>query len=313
MPTKLVRDLAEGAFGKPSSLSIGVFDGVHLGHRYLLGRVMESARVSGHLSAVVTFDRHPDELLAPHKDVRYLTTPAGKLQLLSELGLDFVVMLPFTSELAETSARDFVLALLKHLQMRELWIGPDFALGRGREGNGDYLEALGRELGFQVHRPRPFSEGGNVVSSSGIRALINEGRIADAAQLLGRYPAVSGTVVRGSRRGHELGFPTANLAMDERLITPPDGVYAARVLWQGANHAGVVNVGRRPTFEQDGQTVVEAHVLDFTGDLYGKSVRVEFVERLRPEQRFESASELIGQMQTDVADVRLVLEKAELG
>jgi riboflavin kinase/FMN adenylyltransferase len=313
MRTKLVRSLAEGPFGKPSSLSIGVFDGVHLGHRYLVGRVMESAQVSGHLSGVVTFDRHPDELLAPHRDVLYLTTPTEKLQLLSELGLDFVVALPFTSELAETTARDFVLALLKHLQMRELWIGPDFALGRGREGNGDYLELLGKELGFQVHRPRPFSESGSVVSSSGIRALVNEGRIAEATQLLGRYPAISGTVVRGSRRGHELGFPTANLAMDDRLIIPPDGVYVARVLWEDANHAGVVNVGRRPTFEQDGQTIVEAHILDFTGDLYGKNVRVELVERLRPEQRFESVSALIAQMETDVANTRLVLKKAGLG
>jgi riboflavin kinase/FMN adenylyltransferase len=310
---KLIRSLAEEALGKPSNLSIGVFDGVHLGHRYLLRQVIESARVSGHLSGVVTFDRHPEELVAPHKVIRYLTTPEEKLRLLSELGLDFVVALPFTSQLAETTARDFVLALLDHLQMKELWIGPDFALGRGREGDGDYLDSLGQELGFQTHRPQPFRHSGAVVSSSGIRALIREGRIADAAQWLGRYPAVSGTVVRGARRGHKMGFPTANLALDDRLITPPDGVYAARVWWENANHAGVVNVGKRPTFEQEGQTIVEAHILDFTGDLYGKNVRVEFVERLRPEQRFESATALIAQMETDVADTRLVLKKAELG
>jgi len=310
---KLMRSLAEEALGKPSNLSIGVFDGVHLGHRYLLGKVMESARASGHLSGVVTFDRHPEELLAPHKDIRYLTTPAEKLQRLGELGLDFVVALPFTSELAETTARDFVLALLDHLQIKELWMGPDFALGRGREGDGDYLDSLGQELGFRTHRPEPFRHSGAVVSSSSIRALIREGRIADAAQLLGRDPAINGTVVRGARRGHKLGFPTANLALDERLITPPDGVYAARVLWEDANHAGVVNVGKRPTFEQEGQTVVEAHILDFTGDLYGKNVRVEFVERLRPEQRFDSVSALIAQMGTDVADTRLVLKKAGPG
>jgi riboflavin kinase/FMN adenylyltransferase len=309
---KLMRSLGEEAFGKPSSLSIGVFDGVHLGHRYLVGKVVESARVSGHLSAVVTFDQHPDELLAPHKDIHYLTTPAEKLRLLSELGLDFVVTLPFTPDLAETTARDFVMDLVEHLQMRELWIGPDFALGRGREGDGRYLESLGKELGFRTHRPRPFSLAGGTVSSSGIRALIKEGRIADAAQLLGRYPAMSGAVVAGAHRGHELGFPTANLEIDERLVIPPHGVYAARVLWEDANHPGVVNVGKRPTFEQDGQTIVEAHILDFSGDLYGKNVRVEFVARLRPEQRFESVSALIAQMETDVADTRLVLQKAEL-
>jgi riboflavin kinase/FMN adenylyltransferase len=308
-----MRSLAEGTFAAPSNLSIGVFDGVHLGHRYLLGKVMASARASGHLSGVVTFDQHPEELLAPHKEIRYLSTPAEKLQLLGELGLDFVVALPFTSQLARTTARDFVLALLKHLQMKELWMGPDFALGRGREGDGDYLDMLGQELGFQTHRPEPFRHSGTVVSSSGIRALIREGLIAEAAQLLGRYPAITGTVVPGAHRGHGLGFPTANLALDERLITPPDGVYAARVLWEGANHAGVVNVGKRPTFEQEGQSIVEAHVLDFTGDLYGKNVRLEFVERLRPEQRFDSVSALTAQMEADVADARLVLQKAELG
>jgi len=305
---KLMRDLAEGALDKPSNICIGVFDGVHLGHRYLVSKVLESARSTGHLSGVVTFDRRPAELLAPHREIRYLTTLEEKLDLLGQLGLDFVVALPFTEQLADTTARDFITALVERLHMRELWTGPDFALGRGREGDAEYLHSLAEELGFQNHRLQPLTQSGDVISSTRIRNLIREGRVADATDLLGRYPSIKGAVVRGVRRGHKLGFPTANLVLDERLITPANGVYAARILWDGANHAGVVNIGQRPTFEDQAETTLEAHVLDFTGDLYGKTVQVEFVKRLRPEQRFESAEALIAQMKTDVANTRLVLE-----
>ena len=305
---KLMRDLAGGALDKPSNICIGVFDGVHLGHRYLVSKVLESARSTGHLSGVVTFDRRPAELLAPHREIRYLTTLEEKLDLLGQLGLDFVVALPFTEQLADTTARDFITALVERLHMRELWTGPDFALGRGREGDGEYLQSLAEELGFQNYRLQPLIQSGDVISSTRIRNLIREGRVADTADLLGRYPSIKGAVVPGARRGHKLGFPTANLALDERLIAPANGVYAARILWDGANHAGVVNIGQRPTFEDQAKTTLEAHVLDFTGDLYGKTVQVEFVKRLRPEQRFESAEALIAQMKTDVANTRLVLE-----
>jgi len=305
---KLMRDLAEGALDKPSNICIGVFDGVHLGHRYLVSKVLESARSTGHLSGVVTFDRRPAELLTPHREIRYLTTLEEKLDLLGQLGLDFVVALPFTEQLADTTARDFITALVERLHMRELWTGPDFALGRGREGDAEYLHSLAEELGFQNHRLQPLTQSGDVISSTRIRNLIREGRVADATDLLGRYPSIKGAVARGVRRGHKLGFPTANLALDERLIAPANGVYAARILWDGANRAGVVNIGQRPTFEDQAQTTLEAHILDFAGDLYGKIVQVEFVKRLRPEKRFESAEALIAQMKTDVANTRLVLE-----
>ena len=152
---------------------------------------------------------------------------------------------------------------------------------------------------------------GTVVSSSSIRALILEGRVDDASHLLGRHPSVSGTVVSGAHRGHDLGFPTANLAVDETLIVPASGVYAARIHWDSKNHRGVVNLGRRPTFEDRGPPVLEAHVLDFAGDLYGKQLRVEFIERLRPEQRFENAEALVAQMRMDVANARRVLQEWE--
>jgi riboflavin kinase/FMN adenylyltransferase len=308
MLMKVMRSLSEGALDKPSNICIGVFDGVHLGHRYLAGKVLESARTSGHLSGVVTFDRRPSELLAPQREIRYLTTLEEKLDLLGELGVDFVAALPFTRQLADTTARDFITALVERLHMRELWTGPDFALGRGREGDADYIQNLADELGFENHRLQPLTHSGGVISSTRIRNLIREGRVADAADILGRYPSLKGEVVRGARRGHKLGFPTANVALDERLITPANGVYAARIVWDGVNHTGVVNIGQRPTFEDQVQITLEAHVLDFAGDLYGKNVQVEFVKRLRPEQRFESAEALIAQMETDVANTRVVLE-----
>ncbi len=310
---KLMRDLAEGGMDKPSNISIGVFDGVHRGHRYLVGKVLESARTTGHLSGVVTFDRRPAEVLAPHKEVCYLTTLDEKLDLLGQLGLDFVVALPFTEQLADTTARDFITALVERLHMRELWTGPDFALGRGREGNAECLQGLAAELRFQNHRLQPLIQSGDIVSSTRIRNLIREGRVTEAADLLGRYPSIQGAVVRGVRRGHKLGFPTANVALNRKLITPANGVYAARIVWDEANHPGVVNIGHRPTFEDQAQTTLEAHVLDFTGDLYGKTVRVTFVKRLRPEQRFGTAEALSAQVKTDVANARLVLEDLGLG
>jgi riboflavin kinase/FMN adenylyltransferase len=310
---KLMRDLAEGELDKPSNISIGVFDGVHLGHRYLVSKVLESARTTGHLSGVVTFDRRPAEVLAPHKQICYLTTLEEKLHLLGQLGLDFVVALPFTGQLADTTARDFITALIERLHMKELWTGPDFALGRSREGDAEYLQGLAEELGFHNHRLQPLKQSGDIVSSTRIRNLIREGRVSEAAGLLGRYPSLEGAVVRGVRRGHKLGFPTANVALDEKLVAPANGVYAARILWDETNRPGVVNIGHRPTFEDQAQTTLEAHVLDFTGDLYGKTVRVEFVKRLRPEQRFGAAEALIAQMKTDVADARLVLEDPGLG
>jgi len=309
---KLLRDLAPETLDRPSSISIGVFDGVHLGHRYLLRNLKESAQGAGHLSGVVTFNRHPDELLAPHREIRYLTTLEEKVDLLGEVGLDLVVALPFTRDMAQTTARDFVLALLERLQMKELWVGPDFALGKGRQGDSTHLQTLAEELGFQLHVMQPLTDAGEVISSSRVRALIREGRVSDAAQLLGRSPSIAGTVVHGARRGHKLGFPTANLAPNEMIVTPANGVYAARVVWDITNHAGVVNIGRRPTFENLSQTILEAHVLDFTGDLYGKNVRVEFIERLRPEQRFESAEALISQMRKDVDNTRRALKELDL-
>lgn len=309
---KIVYDPAEIALDKPSALSIGVFDGVHLGHRYLMNRLLESAQGRDFLSGVITFDAHPDNVLAPDRDVRYLTALDERLTLLSELGLDFAVVLSFTKELAQTSARDFILSLMGRLSMKELWIGPDFALGRDRQGDATYLRILGQELGFRLEALEPLLHRGEIISSSNIRALLREGRVSEASHLLGRYPVLKGQVMSGTRRGHKLGFPTANLAMDRRMMIPADGIYAARVRWGTANHQGVVNIGVRPTFEDHGERIVEAHILDFAGDLYGQTLEVELIKRLRPEKRFDNAEALIAQMEEDVAQVRHIFSEEEL-
>jgi riboflavin kinase/FMN adenylyltransferase len=301
---RILYNLADVTLDKASALSIGVFDGVHIGHRYLIDKLMESARSRGFLGGVVTFDAHPDNVLAPQRDIRYLTTIEEKLTLLGEVGLDLTVVLAFTGELAQTPARDFILSLMHRLRMRELWIGPDFALGRDRQGDAAYLRTLGHELGFRLEALQPLLHEGEAISSTNIRGLLREGRLTEASHLLGRYPTLKGKVVSGARRGQNLGFPTANLAVDREMMIPANGIYAVRVRRGTANHQGVVNIGVRPTFEDHGERIVEAHILDFTGDLYGQILEIEFVGRLRSEKRFESAQELIAQMNKDIAHTR---------
>ena len=308
---RVIRDLVNVNLAKASALSIGVFDGVHVGHRYLVNRLMESAEDKGFLSGVVTFDLHPDSVLAPQKDIRYLTTLEEKLTLLGDLGLDFTVVLSFTKELAQTSGRDFILSIMHRLRMKELWIGPDFALGRNRQGDAAYLRALGKELGFRLEALQPLLDEGEMVSSTNIRALLREGRVTEASRLLGRYPALTGEVATGARRGQELGFPTANLTVDEKMMIPADGIYAARVRWGLANHQGVANIGVRPTFEDHGERIVEVHILDFSGDLYGQILEIDFVKRLRPERRFESPQQLIAQMKEDIAQTRHLFDEQQ--
>jgi riboflavin kinase/FMN adenylyltransferase len=288
-------------------LTVGVFDGVHQGHQYLIGQVVQRAKELGGLSALLTLHPHPLEVLAPEKPIRYLTTLEEKIALLSEMGLDLVIVLTFTAEVARTSARDFVLALSRRLRLRELWVGPDFALGHQRQGNGTFLKGLGHELGFAVHIVAPFQLEGEIVSSSRIRALLTEGRVAEATRLLGRVPSLRGEVVAGAGRGKRLGFPTANLSLDERQVIPADGVYAVRVLLGDEIHDGVANIGVRPSFD-NGERTVEANLLDFHGDIYGREMEIQFVERLRDEQRYSSPDQLVAQVEQDVRDARRILK-----
>ncbi len=255
---------------------------------------------------MVTFDPLPRAVLTPDDNTVCLTPIEAKIELLAQWGLDLLVIIPFTQELAQTSARDFVQTLCEHLHMAELWIGWDFALGRGRTGNARTLTKLGKMMGFDVHVIEAVQNGSVVVSSTQIRQLITAGRVHEAAELLGRYHQLKGVVISGEGRGRKLGLPTANLQVSEHCAIPGRGVYAGYVRRGDERYPAVANVGYRPTFGQKEYTI-EAHLLDFQGDLYGHEIRLEFVERLRAERRFSSAEALGAQIRKDIARAREIL------
>ncbi len=246
--------------------------------------------------------------LAPQRAPRYLTTPGEKMALLEGLGVDLTVLLPFDRQVAAMSARDFMAMVSRHLRVRELWVGPDFGLGRNREGSVERLRELGRELGYELTIVEPVGDAGGrqVVSSSRIRELLAEGRVDEAALHLGRYFSLSGEVVAGARRGHKLGFPTANLEVRPERAVPADGVYAVFALLGSERYLAVANVGVRPSFD-NGHRTIETHILDFDQDIYGCDLVVEFVARLRDERRFEQIDDLIAQIERDSEAARRIL------
>jgi riboflavin kinase/FMN adenylyltransferase len=303
---RVIHDLIPLTPQKDVFLTIGVFDGVHRGHQTLIGQVVQRAREMEGVSALLTLHPHPLKVLAPEMPVRTLTTLEERIALLRETGLDLVIVLAFTPQVARTPARDFVLTLTRHLRIRELWVGPDFALGHQRQGSTAFLQRLGHELGFAVHVVTPFQLDGEIVSSSRLRALLAEGRVAEAARLLGRNPRLRGTVVAGAERGKGLGFPTANLSLDEQQVIPADGVYAVRARLGREIHDGVANIGVRPSFDNGARTV-EVHLLDVDRDIYGQELELQFVERLRDEQRFPDADQLVAQVERDTRNARRLL------
>jgi riboflavin kinase/FMN adenylyltransferase len=297
-------------------LTVGAFDGVHLGHQALIRKSIARARAASRsgnaprAAGLITFAPHPAAVLYPERAPKVLTSPQLKLDLLRDVGLDLVVMLPFTSQLAATSARDFVQHLRARLHMRELCVGPDFALGSDRKGDLETLKNLQGPLGFTVCQI-PYlapngAQDGQRISSSQIRALLHAGRAAEAAVLLGRPYSLVGRVVHGARRGREIGFPTVNLEVCKDCLIPAYGVYATMVLLDGTRYGAATNVGVRPSFD-NGAPSIEAYLLDFSQDLYGRELVLSFVERLRPELRFDSVQALIDQMHDDVAQTRRIL------
>jgi riboflavin kinase/FMN adenylyltransferase len=236
----------------------------------------------------------------------YLTTPEEKALLLEDLGVDVMVVLPFSRQLVRTPAADFVGELCGALRMHELWVGPNFALGRDREGDVPALRLLGRDMGFDVHLVQPLTDGGETITSSRIRQLVLSGEVREAALLLGRFYGVTGRVLHGDHRGRTLGFPTANLAIPAERIMPPNGVYAGYAQAGDRSHGVVMSWGVRPTFG-DNERLLEVHLFDFDGDLYGAELKVEFVEWLRAELAFDGAPALISQMHRDAARARKIL------
>jgi len=295
---------------RASWLTVGVFDGVHRGHQQVIGALAVGAGQTGAPAVVVTFWPHPASVLG-NGHVRCLTTPSERVELLSMLQVDAVITQTFDSALAATSAEEFVARLKERLDFKHLLIGYDFALGKGREGNASRLIEIGRRLEYTVHVVPPLSDESGVVSSTEIRKLVATGEVVEAASLLGHAYSLSGLVVHGDARGRGLGFPTANIDYPREKILPSNGVYACWATVDGRRYRAAVNVGIRPQFHTGaGAPLVEAYLLDFDADLYGVEVRLDFVARLRDEQRFSSVPELVNQIRRDVLSTReLLIEK----
>ena len=295
-----------------TAVTIGAYDGVHLGHRALLRELSELAAAEGLSTAVVTFDRHPAGVVRPESAPRQLTDLGQKLELLAACGVDRTLVIEFDRARADESAEDFVKEVLADtLGARVVVVGEDFHFGHGRKGNVALLTALGRDYGFKVIGARLTGDGTGAVSSTRIRTLVAAGDVVGAARLLGRPHEVRGTVVHGDGRGGRvLGFPTANMMIDDAIALPADGIYAGYFTRaDGSVHPAAISVGRRPTFYEPGtaSVLVEAYLLHFDGDLYGELSRVSFVCRLRDERQFDSVDALIAQMHQDAAEAERVL------
>ncbi len=290
-----------------AAVTIGVFDGVHLGHRSLVTRLKDLAGRRGLSSVVLTFRNHPASVLRAGFEPRYLTVPEERVRLLRETGVDLVVQATFDAALSRLSARTFAALLQDTLGTRMLVAGPDFAMGRNREGSVAFLGETGQEMGFEVEVVEPLlGPQGEAVRSTAVRAAVSSGEMDRAAEMLGRSYTITGTVVHGHGRGGPLGFPTANLQMPEEILAPRDGIYACWVEIDGSRYMAAASIGERPTFPGAGRSV-EAFVMDFDGDLYGRELRLELVRRLRDEEKFDSIEQLRLQVDRDVEATRRLL------
>ncbi len=297
-------ELARHAPGRPCAITVGVFDGVHLGHRHLIDALKARAAERGLACAVVTLHPDPVQVLRPDLRVAYVTSLEERIELLRATGVDTVAPLTFTSEVAELSAHDFVRMLHETLDMHFLLMGPDHAFGRGREGTPQRVAEIGAELGFDLDTlPRPLEGTSGAVSSTSIRRALTDGDMELAARLLGRPFAVRGPVVRGKERGRTIGFPTANIAVTPDRALPAYGVYVTRAHVGGRTFPSATNIGVNPTFD-DARPSIETYILDFEGDLYGRELRVEVLHRLRGETKFESIEALVTAIAADAQAAR---------
>ena len=294
-------------------LTIGNFDGVHRGHLALFDKVKARAKAIGGQSAVMTFEPHPLKVVKPGNGPRLITPTDQKLELIWKAGVEALICLPFNTEFAAVSAQDFVqVILVDSIGIKEIVVGYDYTFGHNREGNIPLLQRMGEDLGFKVHIVGPVQIGDTLVSSTSIRRLVQEGHLQEAKRLLGRNYQIHGTVMRGQNRGARLlGFPTANLELVDELF-PKAGVYAVTVIIDGKSYQGVTNIGYNPTFGQNRLTI-ETHVLDFSEDLLGKTIKVNFVERLRDEKPFPDVQALSEQIRQDIQDARKLLNTPDAG
>ena len=301
---KHLYDLASAHLSQPSVVTIGVFDGVHQGHQQLITRLVDEARATNRLSVALTFFPHPDILLRGLVGRYYLNTPEERARYLGELGVDYVITLPFNEDFRLIRAASFVNMMIEHLRLSSLWVGADFALGYRREGNVDFLKAQAAEKGFSVQVIDLITaDQANAISSTAIRDALLAGEVEKARAWLGRSYTLTGEVVHGDHRGRELGFPTANMSVWDQQVIPANGIYAGWATLGSERFMAATSVGVRPHF--DGEDVrVEAYLLDFDRDIYGQQLTFSFEKYLRPEMKFSSLEALIAQINADVQTTR---------
>lgn len=292
---------------KGAVATIGNFDGVHLGHRHIFAKVLAEAARNGCKAVVITFEPHPKMILHPEIRPFYLITSLEeKIEWIADTGVDGLVLIRFTREFSQTTAKDFICSILwERLRIRKLFIGHDYTFGKGKEGNETYLTAFGERLGFGVEVIGAFRAGDEIISSTLTRNTILKGDVGKAASLLGRPYSVGGLVVEGHRRGRTLGFPTANVKPDKDML-PARGIYAVRVLLGKKTYGGVLNIGFNPTFS-DTALSVEVYLFDFDGDIYGERLEILFIERIRDEVKFDGPAQLVEQIRRDVARAGVIL------
>ena len=293
-------------------LALGNFDGLHRGHRKILERLRRTAGERGATSVVMTFDPHPPRVVRPDKAPHLLMTKAQKLEAIADAGIQGAAIVRFTQELSQWDPETFVRhVLVEWLHVNEVWVGANFLFGHDRSGNFSMLRTLGARYGFRAEKIDPVRYKEFVVSSTRIRRLVGEGRIDEAGALLGRQYFIDGTVVRGDQRGRTIGFPTANLCTENELV-PPHGVYATTARVGEIVYPSVTNIGTRPTVDQSGRMVIETHVFGLNRDVYGTSLRIGFVQRLRDERAFESLDQLRAQIEADCDRARVLFGRLSL-
>ena len=289
-------------------LTIGVFDGIHRGHQEIIHALTKGAKENQAASLVISFYPHPAAVLGKRKNVKYLSLPDEKAELLEKMGVDILLTHPFNPRIASFSAEDFMARIQTQIELEKLIIGYDFAIGENRQGDSEYLTALGYQSGYAVQTFPPLQTADLTISSSRVRDALVDGRVRDAHQLLGHPYALRGSVIRGDGRGRKINVPTANIEISTEKIVPRNGVYATWAILHGKKYPAVTNIGIRPTFTPDKEEAnIETHILDFDTDIYGEELKLEFIACLREEKKFNSVDELLRQIHADIEKAREIL------
>ena len=303
----LSKQLATKQIAKKSTLTIGVFDGVHLGHLYLIKKLLEIADCKQSLSGIITFLNHPSEILNPKFNPSFIMDPNEKILLLEKTGVDYVIPITFNQSISTMSAITFIDNLQSNLNMKGLVVGSDFAMGKNRETTAIGLQNLGLDKKFSTDIIKPQEINGIPLRSTSVRNFLLSGDIKNASKVLGRNFNVSGTVAHGEKRGRKLGYPTANLKTSTGIMLPSNGIYATFAFINGSKFMSATSIGTNPTFEGNTKTV-ETYILNFDKDIYGQPIKIEFIKRLRDEMKFSSVESLIAQMDVDIIKIEKILK-----